>query len=165
MTTKWIWTLGLSFVLTLGMTSCDNKKEYRDFSHIVKSELNEEGDSEFTQDDAMDILNSAVAEYNSELPSSLGYGMTMTGVELRGSYLYYIVECDEEMYDMDEFAPDKDAIIQNLIDQAADNDDMETFIAMLLSSHKGVVYRYVGDVTGQYVDVKIPYAELNEIFE
>lgn len=95
-------------------------------------------------------------------------GMTITDAYLRGSYLVYRTECDDNIisvYDLSESADEAHSnIIDFLYTMASNDDGFALFLAALVEKHMGICYRYVSDESGDYFDIKIKYSELSNMF-
>lgn len=113
-------------------------------------------------DDEMPELAQIIREGQSELPMDMGSGMTMTGMDFDGNYIIYTIELDEYTYDMDDFKSNRREIKQNII-QTINNGDESTQLLIDICKlyNVSMKYIYVGDITGESLEIPIYLSDMN----
>jgi hypothetical protein len=88
--------------------------------------------------------------------------MIMKDVNLDKTRLLYLVECDEDIYDIKTFAEIsaelKEELRQNLSDPM-----FKHMCKALAKSGRSITYRYRGNVSHRYVDITFTSEELEQI--
>lgn len=134
---KTIFTALLMFALILGntlLTSCSNSAD--------------------------EALKSGVKDLQSELPMYIDEGMYVTEVSIRGNYVVYVCEMDEDLYDVASIGYARSEVKEALIEGLGE--DWSTILMKKLckAADKGIAYSYMGDQTGTTVTI---YIEPNEL--
>lgn len=107
------------------------------------------------------ILNNQIILENRQFPQQIEAGMTMTQLFDDGDKLVYVIEMDEDLYDMSLLQEAVGEVKRNILDSNLFGDPTMKVIAENISSlGKGITLRYKGDQTGLTVD--IPFSP-NEI--
>lgn len=117
------------------------------------------------QETADQLLHDGISKLKSSLPIDGGNGVSITDINIQGSYVMYTAECDEDIISIDLLSQNKEKAkqgIENLIVNGTDK-SMAQFVKLCLKAHKGIGYIYVGDVSGDQCIVKIPYVELSRL--
>lgn len=127
------------------------KRSHKEMNIIVlPDEIN---DALNTKRNALDVLKIQIDGERSSLPEKIGDGMTMTNIEIRDSMVYTTIVLDETNYSFE-------GLEENL-------EDMKTEIRMSLRSDRigmnlikmianvnyGLVYSYVGSVSGKTYNI------------
>ncbi len=105
-------------------------------------------------------LKAIMAVANASLPEDLGEGLTLKSAAVEDGNVLYMVDCDEDIYDMDVLEESIDGMRAEIKESLRATEGVEELTELCAALHADVVYRYVGDQTGQSVDVTIPYSEL-----
>lgn len=167
-----------SFCVTLLLISCGNSNgrgtdiQYEAIGSVIVDEVLESPSSnsraanyDITPDD---VIRTFMKHSKSALPIEMTEGMTITDIYLQGSYLFYQVECDDNIisvYELSNNADDAHSIMINYFyTMASNDDDFAIFISALIEKHMGICYRCVSDESGNYFDIKIKYSELANMF-
>lgn len=119
-------------------------------------------DDDSSSDDTSELLELGLKGMRGMLPMDLGNGLTMTDVRVIGKYVYYIIECDEDVLDVSLLDSDvtKDAIRETLQDS---DSDIQYFINICVNAGKGIAYQYVGDESGHTSTVRFSKEELERL--
>lgn len=168
----------IGFCTTLFLTSCGNSNgnshdiQYEEVDSVLVEDVEEivssdtkAGNEDITPDD---VIRASLRSVKSSLPQEMIEGMTITDAYLQGSYLFYQVECDDNIvsvYDLYENENEAhDNMVKFLYTMASNDDNFAIFLAALVEKHMGICYRYVSDESGDYFDIKIKYSELSDFF-
>lgn len=109
------------------------------------------------------LLINQLAMENSICPYSVEEGMYMVKVFDEGDNVVYVCQIDEKMYDLSLLESAQDLIKQNMIEVLRDPIAKKR-LESIASLDKGLVYRYLGDTSGESFDVVFSTDELNRIF-
>ncbi|MBO5749320.1 MAG: hypothetical protein J6R36_00025 [Bacteroidaceae bacterium] len=111
-----------------------------------------------------DQLKIAVEVAAADCPEDLGDGITMKDILLENGDVVYICEMDEEYYDIEGC---NDPLIQASMKAAImefiyNNEDasIDEFINIVKESEADIIYRCVGNVSGDGFDIVIDNSEL-----
>lgn len=111
-----------------------------------------------------DQLKIAVEVAAADCPEDLGDGITMKDILLENGDVVYICEMDEEYYDIEGC---NDPLIQaswkaSIMEFIYNNEDanIDEFINIVKESEADIIYRYVGNVSGDGFDIIINNSEL-----
>lgn len=164
--------------VSLAITSCGNSNGYNASTQsevcdtVIAEEIIEEPSSNIqaSEDDITpdDVIRSVLSEIKSSLPIEMANGMTITNVYVQGSYLFYRIECDDNFISVYDLADNMDEAHDNVLyfisTMVSNDDNFALMIAALVEKRMGICYRYVSDVSGDYLDIKIKYSELSRLF-
>lgn len=155
--------LALLFVgLTLTAIGNDEKdgNDNPDEEYVVIEEVMEES----IEEKSLRLLTQMIEEENKKFPQKLEEGVIITKSVLDDDYVTYLVECDEDILDMDLLRNNKsymkDSIKKNLL---SDNPAMKFALKIYINANKGIAYRYVGDTSGDSFTIKFPISELKDL--
>lgn len=109
------------------------------------------------------LLINQLAMENSNCPYPVEEGMDMVKVFDEGDNVVYVCQIDEKMYDLSLLESAQDLIKQNMIEVLKDPIAKKQ-LEIIASLDKGLVYRYLGDTSGESFDVVFSTDELNRIF-
>jgi hypothetical protein len=111
-----------------------------------------------------DQLKIAVEVAAADCPEDLGDGITMKDILLENGDVVYICEMDEEYYDIEGC---NDPLIQaswkaSIMEFIYNNEDasIDEFINIVKESEADIIYRCVGNVSGDGFDIVIDNSEL-----
>ena len=111
-----------------------------------------------------DQLKIAVEVAAADCPEDLGDGITMKDILLENGDVVYICEMDEEYYDIEGC---NDPLIQasmkaSIMEFIYNNEDasIDEFINIVKESEADIIYRCVGNVSGDRFDIVIDNSEL-----
>lgn len=111
-----------------------------------------------------DQLKIAVEVAAADCPEDLGDGITMKDILLENGDVVYICEMDEEYYDIEGC---NDPLIQasmkaSIMEFIYNNEDasIDEFINIVKKSEADIIYRCVGNVSGDGFDIVIDNSEL-----
>lgn len=164
------------FCVALFLISCGNSNSNTQYGEELDSvvvECDDETPSSHSSSDDDDItpddvIKASLMGIKTSLPMEMFAGMTITDVYLKGSYIFYHVECDDNIisvYDLSDKVDESHNNILNFLKTMASNDaNTALFLAALVEKHMGICYRYVSDESGDYLDIKIKYSELSNLF-
>lgn len=113
------------------------------------------------------LLKNQVEQENSRCPYTVAEGMEMVEVELNGSLLVYHCEVDESMYNISYFreaySDVKSGIVEYLRQSLTSDEAASYQIVLLRNLGIGICYRYIGNMTGEYVDVEVSPSDLRNL--
>lgn len=97
-----------------------------------------------------------VAQNNQQCPVEIEEGITMTGVSDDGSSIIFQCEIDENLYDLDVIKENISELKREML-----NDNLVKSGGKILSSaNRSLIYRYIGSISGETLDVRLTPAEL-----
>lgn len=127
------------------------KRSHKEMSIIVSPyEIN---DALNTKSNALDVLKIQIEGEKSSLPEKLGDGLTMTNVELRDSMVYTTIELDEKNYSFDGLDENLDEMKTEIRMSLRSDRIGMNLIKMIANVHYGLVYSYVGSVSGKVYNI------------
>lgn len=166
----------LLFVLTLIAVGQDHNNSYEDIlSDYEAVEVEEdtvaveevvevvevEEVEETVADKAERFLREAIDKENKSYPQRLLEGLTMKKLYIDGDYVMYLVECDEDLMDIDLMNQSKSESRKNLkIFLSSNAPEIKQFLKVCIKAHKGIGYKYQGDQSGESCVILFPYSEL-----
>ena len=109
------------------------------------------------------ILQAAVEQANESCPNDMGDGLVMTGLTYDGQDVVYSIECDGEMYYLEQelVTPDlKQTTIDELLAKEASDENLQAFLTLVRRAKAGIVYHYYIPDTEMEMEVKIEPDEL-----
>lgn len=109
------------------------------------------------------LLANQLAMENLNCPYPVEEGMEMIKLFDEGDNVVYVCQIDEGMYDLSVLASAQDLIKQNMIEMLKDPIAKKQ-LEIIASLDKGLVYRYLGNTSGESFDVVFSNDELNRIF-
>lgn len=110
-------------------------------------------------------LKSQIEMANLQFPMKASEEVTIEKMELTNESAIYICRVDEELCDINSIEKNSETIKQDVIETLSDKADLATqrFLEVCLKCNKNLVYRYIGNQTGNQYDVVISLTELKEI--
>ena len=106
-----------------------------------------------TKSDALEVLKIQIEGEKSSLPENLGDGLTMTNIELRDSMVYTTIELDETNYSFDGLEDNLDEMKSEIKMSLRSDRIGMNLIKMIANVHYGLVYSYVGSVSGKVYNI------------
>lgn len=127
--------------------------------------LNSEDIAKISQTKETDPLAFLQAQMNitkMQLPISVDEGMLWTSLELKGKYVEYYYECDEDYWDMKELKNCGSDMKQEILESYNDKEDkeMQMLKKSLKDANMGCKYKYVGKKTKKSFTITIEPSEL-----
>lgn len=106
-------------------------------------------------------LREFVPKFNQYLPVAVGEGLKMTRVSSEGDNLYFLVECDPNIMNMDKikysYSEMSNKVIQNLRNPALRN-----FVQACYDCDKYIIYKFMAENSLSSKEIKIYKFELKE---
>lgn len=168
----WIFggLISLLFVLTLVAYrhASENSNNYDWDDEIVEEVEAVEAivEEESVYDKRLRFLNSMIETTNESFPQDVEEGVKMTKVFLEGDYVVYILECDEDVLDMDLLRKSKDSMKKVIKGNLSSSDpDIERELKTCINAGKGLGYRYVGDTSRKSLTIQFSVKELTDILQ
>lgn len=106
------------------------------------------------------LIESAIREYQKKLPATAEAGMVIKKVSIEGNYVMYLVECDEDVYDMNSMKEVSSEIKQDMLESMPAEPFFKIFAENCKKANVGICYRYKGTSSGQSFVVRISPEEL-----
>lgn len=111
--------------------------------------------------DSNQALQDAISESKSEFPLTIVEGMEITDVLLSSKYLTYIIETDEDIFDISLLKENKSEVKHGIKEELYSGDeDTEHLLMLLKKTNRGLAYKYVGTETGDFCVVTFEDYEL-----
>lgn len=127
------------------------KHSYKEMSIIVlPDEIN---DALNTNSNALDVLKIQIDGEKSSLPEKLGDGMTMTNIELRDSMVYTTIVLDETNYSFEGLEENLEDMKTEIRKSLRSNHLSMNLIKMIANVNYGLVYNFVGSVSGKTYNI------------
>ena len=109
----------------------------------------------------LDLLKSQIDLTNIQLPIDVDEGMRLTKVTLEGKYFVFNYVLNEELYYVEAFDNYEEVKKSMLEDVLLDSEPgTQLMLKLLKETGKGIAYRYIGNVSGTEVLIKIESWEL-----
>lgn len=90
---------------------------------------------------------------NQDLPQYLGDGMTLELVYDNGDDVVCEISLDEDMYDISDFELYRTEFKSNFKELINSDSDMEEMCRVLKEEKHGLIYKLVGDQTGEAIEI------------
>jgi len=161
------------FVLTLVAVGQDHNDPYEDIlwdyeavevdvDTVAAEEVVEVVEVEETvAEKAERFLREAIDEENKSYPQKISEGLTIKKSYIDSDYVMYLVECDEDLMDIDLMNKSKSESRKNLKSSLSSNDpEIKQFLKICIKARKGIGYKYQGDRSGESCVILFPYSEL-----
>ena len=142
---------------------------------VYKGEHNESFVMRFTTKELKECLSNADADPMVRLkvlvengkfqtPMDFGDGKMMTDIYYDARYLTWEFECDELLFDIDDFKTFKNELKVSMLEAILDTDDysIQAINDLLKELHYGVIFKFVGSLSGDDCTI---YIEPNEVVE
>ena len=127
------------------------KRSHKELSILVSP--NEINDALQTKSNALEVLRIQIEGEKSSLPEKLGDGMTMTNIELRDSMVFTTIELDETNYIFDGLGDSLEDMKAEIINSLRSDRIGMNLIKMIANVNYGLVYSYVGSVSGKTYNI------------
>ena len=102
-----------------------------------------------TKSNALDVLKIQIDGEKSSLPEKIGDGMTMTNIEIRDSMVYTTIILDETNYSFEGLEENLEDMKTEIRKSLRSDRIGMNLIKMIANVNYGLVYSYVGSVSGK----------------
>ena len=102
-----------------------------------------------TKSNALDVLKIQIDGEKSSLPEKIGDGMTMTNIEIRDSMVYTTIILDETNYSFEGLEENLEDMKTEIRKSLRSDHIGMNLIKMIANVNYGLVYSYVGSVSGK----------------
>ena len=123
------------------------KRSHKEMSIIVSPD--EINDALNTKSNALDVLKIQIDGEKSSLPEKIGDGMTMTNIEIRDSMVYTTIILDETNYSFEGLEENLEDMKTEIRKSLRSDHIGMNLIKMIANVNYGLVYSYVGSVSGK----------------
>ena len=106
-----------------------------------------------TKRNALDVLKIQIDGEKNSLPEKLGDGMTMTNIEIRDSMVYTTIVLDETNYSFDGLEESLEDMKTEIRKSLRSDRIGMNLIKMIANVNYGLVYSYVGSVSGKTYNI------------
>ena len=106
-----------------------------------------------TKSNALDVLKIQIDGEKSSLPEKLGDGMTMTNIEIRDSMVYTTIILDETNYSFEGLEENLEDMKTEIRKSLRSDRIGMNLIKMIANVNYGLVYSYVGSVSGKTYNI------------
>ena len=127
------------------------KRSHKEMSIIVSPD--EINDALNTKSNALDVLKIQIDGEKSSLPEKLGDGMTMTNIEIRDSMVYTTIILDETNYSFEGLEDSLEDMKTEIRKSLRSDRIGMNLIKMIANVNYGLVYSYVGSVSGKTYNI------------
>lgn len=127
------------------------KRSHKEMSIIVSQD--EINDALNTKSNALDVLKIQIDGERSSLPEKLGDGMTMTNIEIRDSMVYTTIVLDETNYSFEGLEDSLEDMKTEIRKSLRSDRIGMNLIRMIANVNYGLVYSYVGSVSGKTYNI------------
>ena len=150
---------GASLLITYNGSTSGNKIEIKLTVEELKGIVNNPMTDEEINKSA---LEAEIAFVNSQCPSPMEDGVALVNVYDDGNNVVYVLQVDEKEIDISLLCSAKAELKQEMQGEIKDP-SMKRVFEMLSSLGKGLVYRYKGATSGDYVDIEFSKEELESL--
>lgn len=127
------------------------KRSHKEMNIIVlPDEIN---DALNTKRNALDVLKIQIDGERSSLPEKIGDGMTMTNIEIRDSMVYTTIVLDETNYSFEGLEESLEDMKTEIMKSLRSDRIGMNLIKMIANVNYGLVYSYVGSVSGKTYNI------------
>lgn len=127
------------------------KRSHKEMNIIVSPD--EINDALNTKSNALDVLKIQIDGERSSLPEKLGDGMTMTNIEIRDSMVYTTIVLDETNYSFEGLEDSLEDMKTEIRKSLRSDRIGMNLIRMIANVNYGLVYSYVGSVSGKTYNI------------
>lgn len=111
--------------------------------------------------DPLHLLEIYVELYNEHLPEMIDDGIMNTSILIEDFYVVYEYVLDEDIHSVEQWIEEKGNRKNKFINAISTIDGQaKTEIMTIIMARKGIIYRYIGDVSGKTCEIRINAAEL-----
>lgn len=108
-----------------------------------------------------DMLEIMITSTNTQCPMQIENGMIMSSVSLEGNNFVYNYSVDENLVSIEAIKQNKSAVKANIKQILSSNDmTVKQMVKICKEANTGIVYRYIGDVSGDVCIIKFSSSEL-----
>ena len=95
-------------------------------------------------------------------PMSVGYGITIVDIRVKGNQVIYDAECDESIIPIDVLKEKKSEAKESVISMLKDGSDpkMAQDVKFCKKHNVEIVYRYIGKTSGNTCEIKVSPSEM-----
>ena len=108
-------------------------------------------------------LENIIQMENSVCPYEIDAGMTMSKVYLDGDKAIYECMVDEDAYDMGILQQGNEEVKESIAEEFATEQTMKNAAAIFAENNVEVIYRYVGDTSGERCEIVFTTADLRRV--
>lgn len=127
---------------------------------ISKDEIRDLAEGNIDPISPRDILEIMVTSTNAQCPAQIEEGMIMSSASLEGGNFVYNYSVDENIVSIEAIEQNKRAVKANIKQLLLSNDiSMKQMVKICKEANTGIVYRYVGDVSGDVCIIKFSPSE------
>lgn len=116
-----------------------------------------------TAADSRRQLENIIQMENSVCPYEIEAGMTMSRVYLDGDKAIYECIVDEDAYDVGILQQSNEEVKESIAEEFANEQTMKNAAAIFAENNVEVVYRYVGDKSGDWCEIVFTPADLRRL--
>ena len=140
------------------------KKGKEENDDIIDSDDSSDDDvdiDEMDDDTVEEMLKLGIKEADNNMPEDLGDGLTMKSIRLKDTNLVYTIECDEDEISIESLEQTKKDIKESVFEMVKDGDEDMLFICKsLVRTHRGLDYKFVGDVSRESLTIHLTTQDL-----
>lgn len=110
------------------------------------------------------IITNQVSMENARCPYAVEEGLMMQKVVDENGFIVYYADIDEDLYDISQLKhPEVMREMRSSVEEYFSEPMLERFITLLTSVNKGVIYRYVGNKSGETIDIVFTVDDLKTV--
>ena len=122
---------------------------------ISKDEIRDLAEGNIDPISPRDLLEIMVTSTNAQCPVQIEDGMIMSSASLEGNNFVYNYSVDENLVSIEAIKQNKSAVKANIKQILSSNDmTMKQMVKICKEANTGIVYRYIGDVSGDVCIIK-----------
>lgn len=111
--------------------------------------------------DPLRLLTIYVESYNERLPEMIDNGIMNTRVLIENFYVVYEYVLDEDIHSVEQWIEEREERKNNFLKTISTIDGQEkTEFMIIVMAKKGIIYRYIGDVSGKTCEIRVNAVEL-----
>lgn len=109
---------------------------------------------------ALAVIASTVELEKTRVPYSIGEGISISNVTDDGENLVYFAMVDHPQFGAWQESAKSGAGKQGILDLLVSSQGMQTMVSAIITSGRGIKYRYIDNYSGEFADIVITNAEL-----
>lgn len=129
--------------------------------NVSKNEIKDLAEGKVDPISPRDMLEIMITSTNTQCPMQIENGMIMSSVSLEGNNFVYNYSVDENLVSIEAIKQNKSAVKANIKQILSSNDmTVKQMVKICKEANTGIVYRYIGDVSGDVCIIKFSSSEL-----
>lgn len=108
------------------------------------------------------LLSIGVEAQRASLPLKIDEGMLMTDYSLEDENIVISIECDEDLYSIDDISSNKDIVKDSMLEEGVSNPSSKALLDLCKASHTGLKYIFTGKRSHKSADILLSSDEIRQ---